>query len=107
VTDTSPDGDRAFTFLANAYVLVTVKAPTVQAARTAYEEINTEEFAVDFTTGAGHHLDELSVEDTAPELYRVDGEELGETGETCPRPDCGGYLINDRCTDAECPSPRR
>ncbi|MFE7777728.1 hypothetical protein ACFU5O_28280 [Streptomyces sp. NPDC057445] len=103
VTPTSPDSDRTFTFLATAAVLVTLKAPTEQAARTAYEDINTQEFAVDFTTAAGHQLDDLTLEDTTPELYRVDGE---EPVETCPHPDCDGYLINDRCTAAGCPQPR-
>ncbi|WP_329020425.1 hypothetical protein [Streptomyces sp. NBC_01601] len=37
-------------------------------------------------------------EDTAPDPYH---EELVEN---CPHPDCGGYLLNNRCTAAECPA---
>ncbi|KNE78789.1 hypothetical protein AB0B04_18920 [Streptomyces xinghaiensis] len=93
---TGPDHDRSFTFLAGASVLVTIQGATEQAARTTYKEI-TEEFAIGFTTQDGHHLDALTLEDTKPELYRVDGE---EPAEECPDEECDGYLINGRCTDA-------
>ncbi|MGI5133830.1 hypothetical protein [Streptomyces sp. CA-106110] len=91
--------DRSFTFLATACVLVTIEASDEQAARAAYEKINDETFSINVTTRTGHQLDDVSLEDTTPELYRVDGE---EPVEQCPRPGCGGHLINGRCTDGDC-----
>ncbi|MGW9032727.1 hypothetical protein ACWGQ5_54155 [Streptomyces sp. NPDC055722] len=95
-----PESDaRSFTFLATACVLVTIEARDEQAGRAAYEGINDETFSINVTTRAGHQLDDVSLEDTSPELYRVDGE---EPVEQCPRPDCQGHLIDGRCTDADC-----
>ncbi|WP_326742780.1 hypothetical protein [Streptomyces sp. NBC_01768] len=103
-TDLNPmPGVRDFTFLATASVLVTVKAANQQAARTAFSKVNGEEFGIDFTTAGGHKLDDLSLEDATPELYRVDGV---EPVESCHRQGCDGHLINDRCTDAGCPPNR-
>ncbi|CAM5671524.1 hypothetical protein [Streptomyces viridochromogenes] len=98
-----PPGDRTFAFTAAASVLVVIQAPDEQTARATYEQINTETFAIAFTTCVGHGLDDLTLADDTPELHQVDGE---EPVENCPQPDCGGYVINNWCTDADCPTAR-
>ncbi|MEU1601190.1 hypothetical protein ABZ468_53085 [Streptomyces sp. NPDC005708] len=95
----APDGAREFTFTVPANVLVTIQARDEQEARAAYARINGETFSIDCTTGGGHHLDGLTLFTKGPELYEVDGE---EPVEQCPRPDCGGHLINHRCTNGDC-----
>jgi hypothetical protein len=107
MTDPSPsptadDGRRTFTFTATGTVLVSIEARDEQAARRAYEQTtNGKMFRIDYTTPQGHNLDDLALHDATPELYTVDGEELIEL---CPRRDCGGHLVHDRCTDADCPN---
>ncbi|MFF1678350.1 hypothetical protein ACFVYG_20210 [Streptomyces sp. NPDC058256] len=93
--------DRSFTFLATASVLVTIKGSNELTARAAYALINGEEFSIDFTTRAGHQLHDLTLEHDTPELHEVDGE---VPIEPCPRRGCVGYVVNDRCTVAECPA---
>ncbi|GAA2100643.1 hypothetical protein GCM10009801_73320 [Streptomyces albiaxialis] len=98
--DTDTDNGQ-ITLLAEASVLVCIRARTEEAARTAYETIHGQRFGIDSTTRDGHCLDDLDLEQAHPELYEVDDE---EPVTDCPAQGCPGYLVADRCTSADHPA---
>ncbi|MFF4292132.1 hypothetical protein ACFY0N_00580 [Streptomyces vinaceus] len=92
--------NRTFQFLSAATVLVSVEAPDEATARRLLVQAGGEQLPVSVTTRAGHRIVDLQLTDDSPDLFQIDGV---EPPAECLAEKCDGFLLNGRCTEANCP----